>query len=138
MTPEALAALHLRCFEDTPPPWSAGEFSLLLALPGARLVTRAGGFALAQTAGPEAELLTIAVDPELRRRGTGRALLETLAEGLAAEGVEEIFLEVAVTNLPARALYRAAGYVERGLRRGYYRRRNAPAVDALVLARAAR
>ena len=135
MTPEALAALHLRCFEAAPPPWSAGEFALLLDLPATRLVTCPGGFALAQTAGPEAELLTLAVDPGARRQGIGRALVEALAALLAAEGVEELFLEVAETNAPARALYEAAGFAPRGLRRGYYRRRGAPAIDAHVLAR---
>ena len=135
MTPEALAILHARCFDRTPPPWSAAEFTALLALPGARLVTGPGGFALAQTAGPEAELLTLAVDPDQRRRGHGRVLLETLATRLAAEGVEDIFLEVAETNAPARALYAAAGYAERGRRRGYYARGEGPAVDAFVMAR---
>ncbi|PZQ46974.1 MAG: ribosomal-protein-alanine acetyltransferase [Rhodovulum sulfidophilum] len=135
MTPEALAALHARCFEDTPPPWSAADFALLLALPGARLLTGPASFALAQTAGPEAELLTIAVDPAARRQGQGRALLDRLAAALAADGVAEIFLEVAETNAAARALYAAAGYAERGRRRGYYRPRGAAAVDALVLAR---
>jgi ribosomal-protein-alanine N-acetyltransferase len=135
MTPKALAALHARCFGLTPPPWSAADFEALLALPGARLLTGAHGFALAQTAGPEAELLTLAVEPGQRRRGQGRALLDALAAGLAAEGVREIFLEVAETNAAARALYAAAGYAERGRRRGYYHQRCGPAVDALVLAR---
>lgn len=135
MTPEELAALHERCFDHTPPPWSAHDFALLLALPGARLISRHGGFALARVAGPEAELLTLAVDPDLRRKGHGRALLDRLASDLAAEGVTEIFLEVAETNGAGRALYAAAGYVARGRRRDYYRHIGAPAVDALILAR---
>ncbi len=135
MTPEALAELHLRCFEDTPPPWSAGEFGALLDMPTTRLIALPGGFALAQVAGHEAELLTLAVAPEVRRRGIGRTLLAALAAELAAEGVAEIFLEVAETNAAGRALYAASGYVDRGLRRGYYRRRNAPAIDARVMGR---
>lgn len=135
MTPEALAALHARCFDDTPAPWSARAFSLLLALPGARLVTRPGGFAIAQIAGPESELLTIAVEPGERRRGHGRDLLVSLMTSLEAEGAREIFLEVAETNLPARALYAALGFTERGRRPRYYRRREAPPIDALVLAK---
>lgn len=133
MTPEALAALHARCFDDTPAPWSAHAFSLLLALPGARLVTGPGGFAIAQIAGPEAELLTIAVDPDERRRGRGRDLLDNLLGSLEKEGAREIFLEVAETNIPARALYAALGFAERGRRPRYYRRRDAPPIDALVL-----
>lgn len=133
MTPEALAALHARCFTDAPPPWSAASFARILAHPGTRFVAEDAGFALAQVAGPEAELLTIAVDPARRREGRGRALLAALLDRLAAEGVEEIFLEVAEPNAAARALYARAGFAERGLRRGYYRRRGAGALDALVL-----
>jgi ribosomal-protein-alanine N-acetyltransferase len=133
MTPEALAALHRRCFDDSPPPWSAGDFGLLLTHPGARLATGPGGFALAQSAGPEAELLTIAVDPDQRRQGHARALLEDLATRLAAEGIEEIFLEVAETNTAARGLYLAAGYSERGRRRGYYRRAGGAPIDAVIM-----
>lgn len=135
MTPESLAALHALCFADAPPPWSAASFARALAHPGARLVTEEAGFALAQVAGPEAELLTIAVDPARRREGRAGALLAALLGQLAAEGVEEIFLEVAAPNAAARALYARAGFTERGLRRGYYRRRGAEALDALVLGR---
>jgi len=42
-------------------------------------------------------------------------------------------LEVAADNAPAAGLYEAAGFVESGRRPGYYRRGNAPAVEARVL-----
>ena len=46
-----------------------------------------------------------------------------------------MFLEVAVDNPAAIALYQAAGFVPAGRRRGYYRRQGADAMDALVLRR---
>ena len=38
MTPDALAALHARCFR-LPPPWSAEAFAGMLDLPGCLLLT---------------------------------------------------------------------------------------------------
>ena len=136
MTPEALAALHARAFTDTPRPWTAAEFTAFLAEPSTILVAGPDGFALGRIAGPEAELLTLAVEPMARRRGTGRRLVAAFEGEAARRGAAEALLEVAATNQPARALYAVLGYAEVGRRRGYYRRAGAPAIDALVLAKA--
>lgn len=135
MTPEALAALHGRCF-TTPRPWSAGEFASLVSLPGSFLLTRPLAFLLGRAVAGEAELLTLAVAPEARRQGTARALVEDFAAEARARGAQTAFLEVAADNLPARALYAAAGWAEAGRRRGYYTPPGATPVDALVLRRA--
>jgi [ribosomal protein S18]-alanine N-acetyltransferase len=135
MTPEALAALHALAFEDVPRPWTAAEFADFLGEVSTVLVARDGGFALGRIAGPEAELLTIAVAPADRRRGVGRALLSAFEAAALDRGASEALLEVAVTNDAARGLYAAAGYAEVGRRRGYYVRPGGPPVDALVLAR---
>jgi [ribosomal protein S18]-alanine N-acetyltransferase len=136
MTPEALAALHARCFTDTPRPWSAAEIASVAAAPGAVLVTEPAGFALGRVAGEEAELLTLAVAPEARRHGTGRRLVLAFEAAATARGAREVFLEVAATNLPARGLYGGCGYVEVGRRPGYYRARGREAVAAIVLQKA--
>lgn len=135
MSPAALAALHAACFRR-PRPWTEAEFAALLAGPGVILVTDAAGFALGRAAGGEAELLTLAVIPEARRRGLGRALLVRFEAEARARGAAEVFLEVAADNLPARALYARAGYGQAGRRRGYYAAGpEGPATDALVLRR---
>ena len=51
----------------------------------------------------------------------------------ARGGAETLFLEVAVDNTAAIALYRAAGFASAGTRKGYYDRGAAGRVDALVL-----
>lgn len=132
MRPAALAALHARCF-TMPRPWSEAEFAELLESPHAFLVTAPGGFLLGRVIAGEAELLTVAVAPESRRRGTGRALLQGFAEAARARAADTAFLEVAEDNAPARALYRAAGWAEAGRRRGYYHAPDGRAVDALIL-----
>ena len=136
MTPERLAALHVLAFTDAPRPWTAVEFAALLAEPSTLLAVRDAGFALGRVAGPEAELLTLAVHPAARRRGLGRALVAAFEEAAAAQGAVEALLEVAVTNAAAQALYAGLGYLPVGRRPGYYRPSGGPPVDALVLRRA--
>jgi ribosomal-protein-alanine N-acetyltransferase len=133
MTPEAHAALHALCFADTPRPWTAAEFTSLMALAGTLTVTRPQGFALGRVAAGEAELLTLAVHPEARRQGLGRALVVDFEAAACALGAEISFLEVAATNAAARALYDTHCYRPAGRRAGYYVRAAGPSVDALVL-----
>lgn len=132
--PADLAALHALCF-TRPRPWSADEFAALLAGPGAFLAGDATAFALGRAVAGEAELLTLAVHPDARRRGRGRACLAAFEAAARARGATRAFLEVAADNAPARALYAAAGYAEAGRRRGYYAGPGGAAVDALILAR---
>jgi diamine N-acetyltransferase len=54
----------------------------------------------------------ITVAARCRRRGYGHAMLRVLEELLAADGVEELRLNVFVANEAARGLYSAAGYEE--------------------------
>jgi ribosomal-protein-alanine N-acetyltransferase len=93
----------------------------------------ARGFALGSAVAGEAEVLLIAVDPAHRRAGLGAALLAALEGWAEGAGAEAVYLEVAVGNRAARALYAGAGYVEVGVRRGYY---GDGAEDALCLRRA--
>jgi ribosomal-protein-alanine N-acetyltransferase len=121
MTPEAMAALHRRCFGDAPRPWSAEEFADMLARPEVFAASEAGtGFAVGRAAAGEAELLTLAVAPEARRAGLGRRLLAAFEREARARGAETAFLEVAEGNAPAAALYAAAGYACAGRRKDYY------------------
>lgn len=128
MTPSALAALHARCFA-APPPWSARAFADALAQPGALLLTAPDAFLLGRVAAGEAELLTLAVAPEARRRGTARSLCRRFAIAARRAGAEAAFLEVAADNAAARALYAGCGWVEAGRRPRYY----GPALDAVVM-----
>lgn len=84
------------------------------------------GFAVWQDLpGGEAELLNLAVDPRLRRRGAGRALVEAMAG-------RRMWLEVRASNEGAIQFYESLGFQKRGLRRNYYRD---PVEDAVVMGR---
>jgi ribosomal-protein-alanine N-acetyltransferase len=125
----ALAAIHAGAFPRREA-WSEDAFALQLAMPGVfGLVDARGGLILARVAADEAEVLTLAVAPTLRRKGIGRALLAGAMAMAAGEGAQSVVLEVAVGNAAARALYAAADFTEIGRRPRYY----ADGSDALVL-----
>jgi ribosomal-protein-alanine N-acetyltransferase len=116
----ALAAIHCAAFPSKEA-WSADVIALQLGLPGAfGLIDPEGGMVLARVVADEAEILTIAVLPAARRHGLGRALLRTAMDRAAERGAREMFLEVAIANGAARALYAALGFTQVGRRRGYY------------------
>lgn len=132
--PKALAGLHKRSF-TLPRPWSAAEIATLLADPAVFLCTTDHGFALGRTVLDEAELLTLAVDPDHRRKGLGAALLCDYHHQASQRGTTQSFLEVAADNVAALGLYLAAGYTARGRRPRYYSASGAEAVDAVVMRR---
>lgn len=133
---EALAAVHGLAFQ---PGWSAEEIADLGSGPGVfgLIIEDEGpiGMILCRAVAGEAEILTLAVDPARRRRGAGRALVEAAAGMAATLGAEEMFLEVAVDNPAALALYEAAGFARVGRRPGYYARTDGADVDAVVMRR---
>jgi ribosomal-protein-alanine N-acetyltransferase len=127
-----MAALHAAAM-TLPRPWTAAEFTALLAAPGTFVVGDLAAFAAGRTVLDEAELLTLATHPLHRRQGLGRARLDAFEAEAAARGARTAHLEVAADNAPALALYEARGYRRVGLRRGYYRGPDGAAVDALLL-----
>ncbi|MBE0452686.1 GNAT family N-acetyltransferase [Roseovarius autotrophicus] len=120
MTPEAFATAHARAFAEEGRAWSADEFTALLASPLNFVTGDAHGFALGRVIADEAELLTLATDPDCRRQGRARACLSAFAAEARARGAVTAFLEVAEDNTAALALYKGAGFTEIARRAGYY------------------
>jgi len=130
-----LGAMHETAFEEA---WGETEIAALLGGPGGFAVIaevdEPQGFILCRAVGGEAEVLTLAVRPQARRRGLGRALVEAAAARSQQAGAEALFLEVAEDNIPAMELYQTAGFRLAGRRPGYYQRPDG-ATDALVMRR---
>lgn len=132
-----LAAIHGRVFSSS---WGAADMDSFLAHPGAcALVAERGpeaiGFILGRIAADEAEILTLAVAPNERRRGAGRTLVGSLIDLLRHERVTCLILEVAASNQAALGLYRGLGFGEVGRRSAYYPCAGAAFDDAVVMAR---
>ena len=90
------------------------------------------GFVMWRDLGGEAEILTLGVIAEARRAGLGERLLGEAIKAACAAGARRMFLEVDAGNDAAAGLYRKGGFVEAGVRKGYYR----DGADAVVMARA--
>lgn len=128
--PARLAAIHAEAFAA---PWDQAALAELLASPGVFAVAEEDGFILIRVVVDEAEILTLAVRPSVRRAGLGARLVEAAVVRAAALGAERMFLEVAEGNAAARALYARSGFVEMGRRRGYYSHADGRREDALTL-----
>jgi ribosomal-protein-alanine N-acetyltransferase len=131
-----LAEVHARAVAK---PWREAELASLLDNQAVfALVSRADvlqGFILAWTAAGDAEVLTIAVVPEARRKGIGASLMTAAGVTALVRGASHMHLEVAEDNAAARALYAKLGYEEAGRRHAYYAGEGG-AVDAVVMRRA--
>lgn len=131
----ALAWLHASAFVQG---WTALSMAELLAAPGTFALLaeddgRPEAFILIRAAGGEAEILTLAVRPDARRRGLGRGLVLAAAAKVHAMQAETLFLEVAVDNVPALRLYELLGFARVGRRKAYYACESGPLGDALTL-----
>lgn len=138
----AMARIERESFSD---PWS--QATLATALLSDRMMVlvadeggealgdgaaRLVGYVVALVVAPDAEIADLAVAPDARRRGIGRALLARALGDLTESAVQQVHLEVRESNRAARTLYEEAGFRAVGRRRGYYRQ---PVEDALLLTR---
>ena len=127
-----IAQLEKRCFSDH---WSEKSIASelenplsvwLVAVDGGQLI----GYVGSQTVLGETDMMNLAVAPEARRQGTGRALVLALVDALTEKGSHSLMLEVRVSNTPAQKLYESLGFSQVGRRPKYYVN---PREDALIL-----
>ena len=106
--------------------WKAADYlqyEFTVAICGATL---AGFLVWRPVADGEAELLNLAVSPQIRRKGIARELLKPL---LNLRG-SRVFLEVRESNLSARMCYKSMGFQEVSIRQKYY---SSPSESAIVM-----
>jgi len=121
--------------------WSGAQLLTLFALPSARVCVawdgeQACGFSAARIAGPESELLLLAVDPLFRGRGIGALLMDDWRAWATEQGAEDYFLEMRADN-DAVHLYESVGFSECGRRPAYYRGNDGVVRDAITMRRSA-
>jgi [ribosomal protein S18]-alanine N-acetyltransferase len=131
---DAVLSIERRVFSD---PWSPDSFAPEFEDPytwfhvaeiGGAMV----GYVVARIVAQQGEIANIAVDPAFQRTGLGGRLLDAAVTAADAADCEAVWLEVRLSNEPARQLYASRGFELIGRRRGYYR---TPVEDALVLRR---
>jgi len=134
MTPEAMAALHKRCF-TIPRPWTVTEFSRMTTQFATKFHSSSHGFLLGRVLLEDAEILTLAVDPNHRRKGVARGLLDQFLSDVQSSGAQRAFLDVLHSNEAAKSLYFEAGFEQVHRRKGYFRAPDGSKHDGLVLHR---
>jgi len=94
-----------------------------------RLVGYAGVWLIAN----EGHITNVAVRPEYRNRHIAAAMISALLEASERKGAVQHTLEVRRSNSIARNLYRKFGFLEAGVRPGYYQDNGE---DAVIMWRA--
>ncbi|WP_049906598.1 ribosomal protein S18-alanine N-acetyltransferase [Halorubrum aidingense] len=129
----AVVRIERACFAD---PWPYDAFERLVDEPAFLIAEREGavvGYVVADRTPNHGRdighVKDLAVHPDARGEGTGRALLRSALARLRTLGVTVVRLEVRESNAPARSLYAGEGFqpIRRASR--YYR----DGEDALVL-----
>ena len=129
---DRLAELESLCFSV---PWTREQ--LESQMPDAHHVFLVGeedgcvlGYVGMMTVLDEGFISNVAVAPEARRRGIGRALAAELLDRAETLSLSFVTLEVREHNDPAIALYAGLGFVPVGLRKNYY---DSPKENALLM-----
>lgn len=116
-------------------PWSKKSLEEELANPNARFYTakyngEIAGYIGAFNVCGEVSVSSVVVKNELRNRGIGNKLLNTLEAVSRKENAEFITLEVRKSNETAQRLYAENGYETVGIRKGFYEK---PKEDAILM-----
>jgi ribosomal-protein-alanine N-acetyltransferase len=131
---EAVVAIEQASFAN---PWTRAMFehelehaeisrTLVIRTPAVSVA----GFCIFWVIFDEIHINNLAIRPECRRTGLGRALLRAALEDAAARGGRRAALEVRRSNSSAIRLYESFGFRSAGVRASYY---SNPVEDALVL-----
>jgi [ribosomal protein S18]-alanine N-acetyltransferase len=106
-------------------PWSSGFFLQELQVACARSILaeidgRICGYVLFWLLPGSIDVHNLAIAPQLRRLGIARMLMRQVVATAGAQAATRVTLEVRLSNEPAKKLYASMGFVQTGLRKGYY------------------
>ncbi len=117
----------LRIERDSfPNPWSRQMFerdilyNKLAHIFSVRIDSRIVGYFSLWKIVDEGHLVTLAVDPAVRRRGFGSAILRESIRRAVDMRIRKITLEVRETNRDAIRMYQSFGFIKAGVRLKYY------------------
>ena len=107
-----------------PSPWSFDNFKSSFEVGHQGLVCKEEGkilgFLIFSAIRPEAHLLSIAVKETQQTKGIGSLLLKSMINQCKVMGINQVFLEVRVSNEKAIAFYQKNGFEKDAIRDKYY------------------
>ncbi|GAB6182770.1 ribosomal protein S18-alanine N-acetyltransferase [Thermodesulfovibrio hydrogeniphilus] len=129
-----LPSIHHIAIQSFSSPWSMKSFAEELSNPNSRVkvVEVEGeivGYVVYRMISDEAEILSIAIKPEQRRKGLAKELIKNILDEIKHKA-RSCFLEVRASNIPAIKLYEKMGFQKKGLRKNYYL---IPEEDAIIM-----
>ena len=132
---KVLEKIHKQCFEEA---WPADSFAKLLSQDVFHCIVAEEensirGFLIYGLIKDEAEIITNCVLPEFRKQGIGKLMLQNLEDNVKQESVKKIYLEVAVNNFIAIALYQKMNFEKISQRKKYYLQKGGSFIDAFVM-----
>jgi len=133
MTPTELAEMEAICFPDATTRWSEADYAKHLKSRSGITISDETGYVVGQIAADEAEIISLGVLPGDRKEGHGTDLLARFETKARSKGANVIFLEVAIDNAAALALYKTRNFHTVGRRREYYESAEGISVDAFIL-----
>ena len=127
-----IARLEKECFSS---PWSEDGLKSELNNNFARFFVAFSGEEIVGYIGShnvlgEVYITNVAVFPEFRRNGFGKALVEFLVNEMKSENAEFVTLEVRKSNINAISLYEKCGFQKVGERKKFYEK---PIEDAILM-----
>jgi ribosomal-protein-alanine N-acetyltransferase len=119
-------------------PWTEGNFidSIAVGYPSELLEALDGrliGYWLAMPGVDEMHLLNITVAPEFQRQGWALRMLDHVVDCMRAQQLNQLWLEVRVSNTRAQDVYRRYGFTQVGRRPAYYPAAGGGREDALLM-----
>lgn len=129
---EEIARLEKECFSS---PWSEDGLKSELDNKFARFYVafldgQIAGYIGSHNVLGEVYITNVAVFPEFRRNGVGKALVEFLVDKMKSENAEFVTLEVRESNLNAISLYEKCGFEKVGKRKAFYEK---PREDGVLM-----
>lgn len=129
---DRVSQIEKECFST---PWSRDAFEDMIDNEAALyMVAEDNGYIVANcgviVAAGEGDICNVAVDPSYRKRGIAKLLLTRIMEEASKElSVYAFTLEVRISNRAAISLYEKLGFVNEGIRPGFY---TSPKEDAVI------
>jgi len=119
---EAVLRIEQASFEF---PWTESEFLACIQRPNciatvAVVQEKVVGYMIYEMGAQSFQILNLAVDPDCRRHGVGRTMVQRLINKLSPRRRRRISLYVRETNLPAQLFFRAIGFRAKAILHDHY------------------
>lgn len=127
-----LCAMEAECFSL---PWTREQLERQLSGDGrllyvAELNSNLAGYMGLDYVLDEGYVTNVCTAPEFRRLGVAGALIDAVVARSRELGLTFVSLEARVSNAAARSLYAQKGFIDAGIRPGYYEK---PREDAVIM-----